>query len=177
MKLGYCDCFNSCEASTGRYLTSWRRQLSQRREGRHGGHVAYSLRFKLYIMPEDRDSRCSSRSVQAFYLGRREENLSWFSSVPPGKRRDIFTGPQPLNCKLIIHQSPIILRSGETCCLRLQGQPWPPERGTTLPTITAVKTWKLSSERFANPRTVKKPRALYTPSQSVVYLKWWAVWV
>jgi hypothetical protein len=39
--------------------------LKQRREGRHGaGHVAGLL--KLYIMPEDRDSRCSSRPVQAF---------------------------------------------------------------------------------------------------------------
>jgi len=43
-------------------------------------------------------------------LGRREEKLSWFSSVPPGRRRNnIFTGPQPLNCKLIIHQSSYVL--------------------------------------------------------------------
>jgi hypothetical protein len=149
MKFGYCDCFNSCEVSSVIGISY--PDVNYRKDGRGDTvldtwHIHWGL-LKLYIMPEDRDSRCSSRSVQAFYLGRREAKLSWFSSVPPCKRRDnIFTGPQPLNCKLIIHQSPVTLRFGGTCCLRLQGQPWPPERGTTLPTITAVKRWKLSSD-------------------------------
>jgi len=69
MKFGYCDCLNSCEASTvaGISHPGVVNYLKQRREGRHGAkHVAYSLRFKLHTMPEDRDSRCRSRPVQAF---------------------------------------------------------------------------------------------------------------
>jgi hypothetical protein len=105
-------------------------QLSQTETGGETRWWTRGIFIKVYINFTSRQKTRHSHVALDLYrrsnLGRREEKFSWFSSVPPGKRRDnIFTGPQLLNCKLIIHQSPIILRSGETC-LRRQGQPRPP---------------------------------------------------